>query len=147
MYIIFDALTLFADTGHGIWTQSWLTTTVKTPLMITFMTTTLPSSFGLQLHLVSKHSFIWWRRCKQKIQFWRVFCSFFLCSTARKSMKSWCILDFFPSLAWPWLGLTFNVGHIHLNYKNPGQFDIFSSMSCRDLVTPSYHSIAQTTTI
>ena len=43
---------------------------------------------------------------------------------------------FFPSLAWPWLGLTFNVGHIQLNYKNPGQFDIFSSLSCRDLVTP-----------
>ena len=40
--------------------------------------------------------------------------------------------------AWPglWSGLTFTVGHIQLNYKNPGQFDIFSSMSCRDLVTP-----------
>ena len=60
--------------------------------------------------------------------------------------KIWMHFVFFPSLAWPWLGLTFNVGHIQLNYKNPGQFDIFSSnvMQGSGNTQPG-HSMAQTT--
>ena len=51
----------------------------------------------------------------------------------QKNSNAFCL---FSKPDWAGADLSFNVGHIQLNYKNPGQFDIFSSLSCRDLVTP-----------
>lgn len=42
----------------------------------------------------------------------------------QKNSNAFCL---FSKPDWAGADLSFNVGHIQLNYKNPGQFDIFSS--------------------